>query len=366
MGEETVLRPVRGMKIAAAVAASGLALFAAACSKPAEKTPGTGASAGAAYKACMVTDTGGIDDHSFNASTWAGFQKAKQANSAINASYVASTTMADYAPNLTNQVAANCQYIQSVGGLMGDATYAAAKANPKLQFSIVDSGNGGNANVFPIQFETQQAAYLAGYLAAGYSKTGKVGTYGGMKIPPVTIFMDGFADGVKKYNEVHGKTVQLLGWDKAKQDGLFTNDFVKQDAGKAKSDALAAQGADVIMPVAGGAGLGTLANAGNRYVGIWVDADGCQTTQYCSVILSTVVKNMTDLVSDAVGKAAKQPGTLLENTGSQGTLANNGVSLAPYHDFDSKIDPALKAEIEKLKADIVAGTIKVDSPAAPK
>ena len=361
------MRPVRGMKIAAFVAASGLALFAAACSKPAENNNnGSGASPAAQFKACMVTDTGGIDDHSFNASTWAGFQKAKAGNASINPSYVASTTMADYAPNLTNQVSANCQYIQAVGGLMGDATYAAAKANPKLQFSIVDSGNGGNANVYPVQFETQQAAYLAGYLAAGTSKTGKVGTYGGMKIPPVTIFMDGFADGVAKYNEVHNTKVQVLGWDKAKQDGLFTNDFVKQDAGKAKSDALAAQGADVIMPVAGGAGLGTAANAGTKYKVIWVDADGCETTQYCGVILTTVVKNMTDLVSDAVQKAAKQPGTMLDNTGAKGTLANNGVSLAPYHEFDSKIDPALKAEVDKLKADIVAGTIKVESPAAPK
>jgi basic membrane protein A and related proteins len=360
------LRPVRGMKIAAVVAASGLTLFAAACSKPAENPPGSGASTGTAFKACMVTDTGGIDDHSFNASTWAGFDKAKGTNPAIQTSYVASTTMADYAPNLTNQVAANCQYIQSVGGLMGDATYAAAKANPKVQFSIVDSGNGGNANVFPVEFETHQAAYLAGYLAAGMSKTGKVGTYGGMKIPPVTIFMDGFADGVAKYNEVKGKSVKVLGWDKAKQDGLFTNDFVKQDAGKQKSDSLAAQGADVIMPVAGGAGLGTAANAAGKYSVIWVDADGCQTTQYCPVILTTVVKNMTDLVGDALGKASKQPGTLLENTGAKGTLANNGVSLAPYHDFESKIPADLKAEVDKLKADIISGAIKVESPAAPK
>lgn len=367
MGEETVLRPVRGMKIAAIVAASGLALFAAACSKPAE-TPsgGSTSAAGAAFKACMVTDTGGIDDHSFNAGTWAGFDKAKKANGNINTSYVASTAMSDYAPNLTNQVSAGCQYIQSVGGLMSDATVAAAKANPKLQFSIVDSGNGGQANLYPVQFETQQAAFLAGYLAAGYSKTGKVGTYGGMKIPPVTIFMDGFADGVAHYNKTKGKNVQVLGWDKTKQDGLFTNDFVKQDAGKAKSDALAAQGADVIMPVAGGAGLGTAANAGSKYSVIWVDSDGCETTQYCSVMLSTVEKNMTDLVGEAVGKAATQPGTLLDNTGAKGTLANNGVSLAPYHDFDSKIDAALKAEIEKLKADIIAGTITVTSPAQPK
>lgn len=365
MGEETVLRPVRGMKIVALAAATGLAFAAAACSKPTTE-PGTGSTtAAAAYKACMVTDTGGIDDHSFNASSWAGLQSAKAINPAIAPKYTASTTMADYDPNLGNSVTDGCKYIQAVGGLMGDATKKVATANPKVQFSIVDSGNQGLANVYPIQFETQQAAFLAGYLAAGYSKTGKVGTYGGMKIPPVTIFMDGFADGIAQYNKAKGKTVQLLGWDKAKQEGLFTNDFVKQDAGKQKSDSLASQGADVIFPVAGGAGLGTAANAAGKYVVIWVDADGFETTKYGSVMLSTVVKNSKDGVKDAVVAAAKAPDTLLTG-GFLGTLANNGVSLAPYHEFDSKIDAGLKSEIEKLKADIIAGTIKVESPAQPK
>jgi basic membrane protein A and related proteins len=351
------------MKIVALVAAGGLALAAAACSKPAEETPGTGSTA-AAFKACMVTDTGGIDDHSFNASSWAGLEAAKAANSAITTKYTASTTMADYDPNLTNSVADGCKYVQAVGGLMGDATKKVATSNATTQFSIVDA-NLGLPNVYPIEFETQEAAFLAGYLAAGYSKTGKVGTYGGMKIAPVTIFMDGFADGVKKYNEVKGKNVQVLGWDKATQNGLFAEDFVSQDKGKEKSDTLAAQGADVIFPVAGGAGLGTAANAGNKYTVIWVDADGCETTQYCSVMLTTVVKNSTDAVKDATVKAAATPGTLLTG-GFKGTLANNGVSLAPYHDFDSKIDAGLKSEVEQLKADIISGKIKVESPAQPK
>lgn len=365
MGEETVLRPVRGMKIVALAAAAGLAFAAAACAKPTEETPGTGSSAAAKFSACMVTDTGGIDDHSFNASSWAGLQAAKAANPAIDPSYTASTAMSDYDPNLANSVTKGCQYIQAVGGLMGDATKKAATANPKVQFSIVDADNLGLSNVYPIQFQTQQAAYLAGYLAAGYSKTGKVGTYGGMKIPPVTIFMDGFADGVAAYNKAKSKNVQVLGWDKAKQDGLFTDDFGSQEKGKQKSDQLASQGADVIFPVAGGAGLGTAANAGDKYVVIWVDADGFETTQYGKVMLTTVVKNSTDGVKEAVTKAAGTPGTMLTG-GFMGTLANNGVSLAPYHDFDSKIDPALKAEVEALKADIISGKIVVDSPAQPK
>lgn len=353
------------MKIVALAAAGGLVFAAAACSKPTNE-PSTGSSAAAAaYKACMVTDTGGIDDHSFNASSWAGLQAAKAVNAAIDPSYTASTTPADYDPNLANSVTKGCKFVQAVGGLMGNATKTAATANPKTQFSIVDADNLGLTNVYPIQFETQQAAFLAGYLAAGYSKTGKVGTYGGMKIAPVTIFMDGFADGIAQYNKVKGKNVQLLGWDKVKQDGLFTNDFGKQDLGKQKSDSLVSQGADVIFPVAGGAGLGSAASAKGKFVVIWVDADGCDTTQFCDVILSTVVKNSKDGVKDAAVKAAASPDTLLTG-GFLGTLANNGVSLAPFHEFDSKIDAALKAEVAQLQKDIIAGTITVTSPAQPK
>ncbi len=249
---------------------------------------------------------------------------------------------------------------------MAAATKKVAGANPNVQFSIVDADNQGLANIYPIQFETQQAAFLAGYLAAGFSKTGKVGTYGGLPIGPVTIFMDGFADGVAHYNKVKGKNVQVLGWDKATQKGLFTNDFVKQEAGKQQSDTLVAQGADVILPVAGGAGLGSAAaaKAGNYSI-IWVDADGYETTPYKDVMLSTVIKNSKDGVKEALTKAAGQKGTLLTG-GFLGTLANNGVSLAPFHDFDSKVDPTLKSEIEQLKQDIISGKITVTSAAQPK
>src|SRR5215208_4655379 len=123
---------------------------------------------------------------------------------------------------------------------MGAATEKIAAANASQQFGIVDY-KAPQTNVYPMQFDTAQAAFLAGYLAAGYSKSGKVGTYGGMKIPPVTIFMDGFADGVAHFNKTKAKNVQGLGWNKANQNGLFTNNFVKQDEGKKVTDTLAAQ-----------------------------------------------------------------------------------------------------------------------------
>ena len=364
------MRPVRGNRLVALLAAGGLTLAAAACSDAPDETPAGGSSsaAAAAYKACMVTDTGGIDDKSFNASAWAGLQAAKAQAPGVDPKYVASTAEADYEPNLRGFVTQKCNFILSVGGLMGDATKAVAAQNTSQQFGIVDSSIQGAANVFPMQFATQEAAFLAGYLAAGYSKSGKVATFGGLKIPPVTIFMDGFADGVAQYNKAKGKNVVVLGWDKAKQNGSFAEDFASPAKGKALANTFVAQGADVIMPVAGGTGLGAaeVAKGSSGKVSIvWVDQDGCKSAaQDCDVFLTTVVKNITDAVETAVvAGATGQP--LTATPGYLGTLKNNGVSLAPYNQFDSKIDQGLKDEVEKLKTDIIAGTIKVESPSAP-
>ncbi|MEV4198134.1 BMP family lipoprotein [Micromonospora globbae] len=353
------------MRIASIVAAGGLVLSAAACGEAPDENNGAG-DGGSKFSACMVTDVGGIDDKSFNTSAWKGLEEAKAANSNIDIKYVASKAEADYEPNLTQYVNQKCDFILAVGGLMADATKKIAQANPNQQFGIVDA-NPGVDNIYPMQFDTAQAAFQAGYLAAGMTKTGKVGTYGGLPIPPVTIFMDGFVDGVAYYNQTKGKNVQALGWDKATQKGSFTNDFAKQDEGKKVSDALVAQGADIIMPVAGGSGLGTTSAAkasGGKYSVIWVDVDGCESTPDCSAILTTVVKNIPDAVKEAVLKAAG--GEKLQATpGFVGTLANNGVSIAPYHEFDSKVPAELKAEVEKIKADIAAGTITVTSKAQP-
>ncbi|RAK38047.1 nucleoside-binding protein [Actinoplanes lutulentus] len=369
MKKEGVLRPVRGKRILAILAAGGLTLAAAACGDAPDETPAGGSSsaAAAAYKACMVTDTGGIDDKSFNASAWAGLEAAKAEAGNVDPKYVASSSEADYEPGLRSFVSQKCDFILAVGGLMGDSTTKVAKESADSQFGIVDSGSG-NTNVFPMQFATQQAAFLAGYLAAGYTKSGKVATYGGLKIPPVTIFMDGFADGVAYHNTAKGTKVEVLGWDKAKQNGTFAESFVDQNKGKSITQTLVSQGADIVMPVAGGTGLGTAQvakdSAGKTSV-IWVDQDGCKSAeQYCDVFLTTVVKNIEDAVKTAVVTGAKGE-ALAASPGYIGTLENDGVGIAPYNQFDSKVDAALKAEIDKLKADIIAGTVKVESASAP-
>ncbi len=349
------------------VAIGGLALSAAACGKAPEKD--NGSTGTKETKACMVTDTGGIDDKSFNAAAWKGMNDAHAANSAVAVQYVQSKAETDYEPNLTGFVNQKCDVIVAVGGLMGDATTKVAKANPNTKFVIIDASIP-LANVYSAQFDTAQAGYLAGYLAAGTSKTGKVGTYGGLNIPPVTVFMDGFVDGVAHYNEVKGKSVQVLGWNKQTQTGSFVpgdKPFGDTDGGKSISTAMVAQGADVIMPVAGFSGQGTAQqalDAKGAFSVIWVDQDGCVSAEkYCDVFLSTVVKNISDAVKDALGKAAG--GTFQGGTGSIGTLANNGVQLADFHKFADKVPADLKTELDTLKADIISGKIKVTSKSEP-
>src|SRR6476660_8930090 len=365
MGRENVLRQARGRRIGAVAAVGSLALAAAGCGKPPkDETPGSGgsATAGKDFSACMVTDTGGIDDRSFNASAWKGLQDAAKENKNIKPKYVPSKAEADYEPNLTAYAQQKCDLVVAVGGLMADATKKVATANPNVKFAIFDS-TIDLPNVYSLQFDTAQAGFLAGYLAAGTSKTGKVATYGGLKIPPVTIFMDGFADGVAQYNQVKGKTVAVLGWDKKAQNGTFAESFTDQNKGKAISDNFVAQGADVIMPVAGGTGIGTASAAAGKYSVVWVDTDGCESAQqFCSTFLTTVVKGIPTAVKQAaLDTAAGKPAT----TGFVGTLENNGVSIAPYHEFDSKVPADLKAEIDKLKQDIISGTVKVTSPNQP-
>jgi basic membrane protein A len=359
----------RGIRLLGGVAVATLAVSLAACGSAPAKSSSAGAAtaSGKKIEACMVTDTGGIDDKSFNQSAWAGLQAAQKANSNITPTYVASTAETDYQPNLQGFInhTPPCNMILAVGGLMGAATDTVSKANPNTQFAIVDY-KSASPNVYSMQFDTAQAAYLAGYLAAGMSKSGKVGTYGGLKIPPVTIFMDGFVDGVAHYNEVHKTNVTALGWNKTSQNGLFANSFTDQAKGKQLGQQMVSQGADIIMPVAGGTGLGTAsdAQASGKYSVIWVDQDGCvSAAQYCSVFLTTVQKNISAAVQGAAQKASA--GSSLTG-GTIGTLANNGVQIAPYHDFATKVPQTLQDEVTQLKQDIISGKVVVTSPSSPK
>ena len=317
------------------------------------------------FLACMVTDTGGINDKSFNQSAWQGMQQA-QSDGKAKVSYLPSTTASDYAKNISALEAKKCGLIVTVGFLMADATTAAAKATPTQHFAIVDN-NGNKSNVQGLLFNTAQAGFQAGYLAAGYSKSHKVATYGGQQFATVTVYMDGFYEGVQYYNQKHNAKVQVLGWDEKTQKGQFAGSFTDQTKGSQIAKNFMSAGADVIYPVAGGTGLGSAAAvkaANNGTTVIWVDTDGCvSAAQYCSVFLTTTFKGIQTAVKTAVENGSA--GTF-GTTDYVGTLANGGTGLSPYHDFASKVPAALQAEVTQVGKDIQSGAIKIQSKSQPK
>ncbi len=354
----------------ATLAATGAVALIAGCGAAPDAATGSesgssSASATSDTKACIVSDGGGFNDQSFNQ---AGLEGLKTAASSlgVTTAQVESKTDADYAPNIASLVSQGCNLVVATGFLLADATGEAADSNKDTQFALIDSTvDPARDNVKPLLFDTAQAAYLAGYVAAGTTKSGAVATYGGIQIPSVTIFMDGFVDGVAKYNADKGTSVKVLGWDKAAQTGSFTGDFTDAAKGQNTTQNFIDQGADIIMPVAGPVGSGTLAAAkaaGDVKV-IWVDSDGYNTQpDYRDIILTTVVKEIGAAVEDAVkteadGSYSSEPYV--------GTLENGGVSLAPFHDLDSQVPQDVKDGVTALQQQVVAGTIKVESTATP-
>jgi basic membrane protein A and related proteins len=380
---------VRHTSLAVTVAAAASALLIAACGSSsssatsASSSPGassassgtsTGSASASSFLGCMVTDTGGINDKSFNQSAWEGMQEAASAKSGVSVKYLQSTTQSDYVPNINSFLAQKCGIIVTVGFLMGPATESAAKAHTSQPFAIVDCSYASEcltgtkeSNIDQLVFNTVQDGFLGGYLAAGMTKSGKVGTFGGEDFGTVTIYMDGFWDGVQYYNKQHKTNVQVLGWNEQTQKGEFTGDFTNQTKGQTVTQTFISEGADVIFPVAGNVGLGaakavqTANNSGGNVSLEWVDTDGCvSAAQYCKYMVTSVTKGIQAAVKNAVLTAAAGKsvgGTYI------GTLANGGAVLSPFHDYAGKVPAALQSELKTIEAGIENGSIATPTKA---
>jgi basic membrane protein A and related proteins len=324
--------------------------------------------------ACVAFDTGGLGDKNFNDLAKKGLDDAAAAGFTTFFSEAQGAT--DYAANITRLVDKGCTALVTVGFLQSDATAAATALYPNVAFAQVDTawnlcgpdftcGNDDDtphpANFTGLDYQIDQASMLAGYLAAGWSKTGKLGTYGGQQFPGVTRFMDGLYAGAKYYNEKKGTSVTVLGWD-----GDMTGTFVGGDNpwnDPAKGEQLAGtlfdQGVDVIHPVAGATGNGSIKAAHDA--GLW--AIGVDTDQYISLGTPTNAALLTS-AQKAIDVSVLDFFNSVESgnkggTDYSGTIANNGVLLAPFHDYDSQISSDLKSEIAALKAAIGDGSVKV-------
>ena len=328
------------------------------------------AETGEAFRVGFVTDTGGIDDKSFNTNQWEGVQRAVD-ELGVEANFIQSDEATQYEPNLTEFASQGYELIIASGFFLGGDLAKVAAQYPDVNFSIVDysypdpfgvpEGVVGHSECIPNVegqiFKTDQAAFLAGYLAAGMTKTGKIGYFGGAKIPTVTYFGVGFQMGMEYYNEVHGTNVELIGWDNETGEGLFTGDFADLTKGKEATESLFDEGVDIFIPVGGLIGSPGLAVARERGgYGIWVDVDGVNLFPDDSdVLLTSVMKKMDNSVYAVIEDTME--GNFNGCGVYVGDLANDGVGIAPYHDLDSVVPDELKAEIEELRQKIISGEI---------
>ena len=350
------------------------ATLAACGDAPEEETTGTESSGEAAasdFQPCIVSDAGGFDDKSFNQ---LGFEGAKQAADELGVELTAveSNSENDYGPNLESLVGEGCDVIVTVGFALAAATKESAAANPDVDYVLIDdSADGGEdgqtfdgkpdePNIKPLLYNTAEAAFLAGYAAADYSKTGKVGTYGGMPFPTVTIFMDGFKQGAEYYAKEKGKDVEVVGWDG--KNGSFTGGFEANEAATSTAKQILDQDVDVILPVGGPIYQGAITaieDSGDDIAMIGVDADLFETDPATQdYVLTSILKGMKVSTYEAVLAAGNDELTFDPYIG---TLENEGVGVAPFHNFEDKVSDSLAGELEEVEAGIIDGSIEVES-----
>jgi basic membrane protein A len=330
-----------------------LSMVVAACAPAAPAEPGAPTEE-CALKVGMVSDIGGIDDASFNENTWKGVQDAEE-ELGICGQFIESQAQADYEKNITEFAEQDYDLIITVGFLLGDATAKMAEEYPDIDFAIVDYAySPGIPNVQGIVFATDQAAFLSGYLGAYWADTQdpddpQCGYVAGMQIPTVEIFVAGHDAGIKYYNEQHDANVQ---WK-----GVYVGDFEAPDEGKIQGLSLIDEGVDVIYGIGGKTGNGGITAAKER--GVW--AVGVDVDQYFTlpnekdILLTSTMKRLDNAVFGTIEGLLED-----EFAGGSvylGTLANSGVGLAPFHDFEDQIPEDIQQELNEIAFGIIDGSI---------
>jgi len=337
-------------------------------------TPGATAAGTVDWIACVAFDTAGLGDKGFNDLAFKGLNDAKAVGYTPYSSDAKNST--DYANNIASLIEKGCQSMVTVGFNQGTATDAAVKDNPTIAFAQVDRAWDPSAGTEPVNFtgldyQVEQSSMLSGYLAASFTKSGKIGTYAGQAFPGTTRFMDGLYAGIQYFNQQKkpATAVTLIGWDPTQKDPSKTASLVggsgaadtwnNPTKGKQFAQGFLDQDVDIVNPIAGGTGNGTIESMHNA--GKW--AIGVDTDQYVSIgpptnaaILTSSQKAIDVSVLDFFKSSS---GGALGGKDYSGTLANNGVLLSPFHEYDSVISQTIKDEIAALKDALISGSVKV-------
>ncbi|MCA1030133.1 BMP family protein [Bacillus timonensis] len=318
----------------------------------------TGDDAAKNFKVGMVTDTGGVDDKSFNQSAWEGMQKFGAEFGLAEGEgykYLQSAQQADYEPNLTKFADAGFDLTYGIGFLLEDPVQKIAEQNPDSNFALVDSllmDENWNPvwldNVANITFKEHQGSFLVGVVAAKHSKTGKVGFIGGVDSPLIKKFENGFKAGVKSVDP----SIEII--------SQYAGDFNAPEKGASISATMYQQGADIIYHAAGGTGNGVFTEAKNRKAkgeDVWVigvDRDQHEEGLPENVTLTSMIKRV-DIAVYEVSKLAME-GNFPGGKETVFGLEENGVGIAPTTENVSK--EALDL-VEEYKQKILSGELEV-------
>ncbi|WP_042454114.1 BMP family lipoprotein [Neobacillus dielmonensis] len=296
----------------------------------------------------MVTDIGGVDDKSFNQSSWEGLQSFGKENGLKEGKggydYLASKSDADYTTNLNTLVRQGFDLVYAIGFLMPGALEEIATQQKDAKFAIVDA-EVKQPNVASILFKEQEAGFLAGVAAAKATKTNQVGFIGGMESSVIERFEVGFEAGVKAANP------------EVKVDVQYAGAFDRAEVGQAIASKMYSSGADVIFHAAGATGAGLFKEANDRkaknpeqdFWAIGVDRDQADMGE--NVVLTSALKRVDVAVKDLATKTkdGKFPGGKVTLYG----LSEDAVGLAPINDKVSNkadIDAAVQEWVEKIKS----------------
>lgn len=306
----------------------------------ASSNAGSKATAKSELKIGLITDVGGIHDHSFNETSWKGMEKAKE-DFDVEINYLESKTDADYSSNIESFVDEDYDLIVCVGFKLAEATKKAAESHPDKKFAIIDdASNASLPNVTCLTFKQEQASYLVGYVAGLVTKKNNVGFVLGMASEMMNKFGYGYLAGVYAANP------------KATVQQIDANNFADPAIGKTSATTMITNGADVIFHAAGGTGVGVIqACQENKISAIGVDTD------QSSLAPDTVITSAMKRVDNAVYDSVKQ---LVDGTLKGGEvvydLSKGGVDIAPTTKLLS--EDVLK-KVEEVKAKILSGEIVV-------
>ncbi len=292
----------------------------------------------------MVTDVGGVNDGSFNQSSWEGLQRA-QVELGIEAKYLESKTDADYTPNIETLVDDECDLVICVGYMLADATKAAAEAYPDQKFAIIDDASIDLPNVTNLMFAQEQASYLVGLVAGMTTESKTVGFVLGMASETMNKFGYGYLAGVLDAN----KDAKILQYN--------ANNFGDTAGGKSAATSMITNGADVIFHAAGGTGIGVIEGCKeNGIKAIGVDSD--QSVLAPETVITSAMKRVDNACYDIA--QAMIDGTVAPGVKTY-DLSIGGVDIAPTTDLLS--EDVLTA-VNTAKEKIIAGEVTVPATQA--